>query len=188
MRLSYFLNPEHPADSNLTTRLNEHLEQVQLARDAGFDGVFIGHHLSYEGAVWLPPLPTLARVIKVKARKPGGKLKKTAAPRTSDVACSPLPAQSFAGDDKHVEHPGLGDFMAASPDAYAARLEFATRGDLNPQALRTTLREQFLTSSLSYEACGWRARATLSSSATVATSRFRIDCRSFQHDEHLQSR
>lgn len=65
MRLSYFLNPEHPAGSNLTTRLNEHLEQVQLARDAGFDGVFIGHHLSYEGAVWLPPLPTLARVAAV---------------------------------------------------------------------------------------------------------------------------
>ena len=96
MRLSYFLNPEHPADSNLTTRLNEHLEQVQLARDAGFDGVFIGHHLSYEGAVWLPPLPTLARVVKVKARKPGAS-SKDRRPRASDVACQPLPRSIVRG-------------------------------------------------------------------------------------------
>jgi len=31
-----------------------------VARQAGFDGVVIGHHLSYGSAVWLPPFETLA--------------------------------------------------------------------------------------------------------------------------------
>ena len=123
--------------------------QVQLARDAGFDGVFIGHHLSYEGAVWLPPLPTLARVIKVKARKPGGKLKRQAPPERRTLPANPSPLNRSRVTTSQLEHPGLGDFMAASPDAYAAKaIEFATTRRSDLQALRTTLREQFLTSSL----------------------------------------
>jgi alkanesulfonate monooxygenase SsuD/methylene tetrahydromethanopterin reductase-like flavin-dependent oxidoreductase (luciferase family) len=35
---------------------------VRVARQAGFDGVVIGHHTSYGTAVWFPPLATLARL------------------------------------------------------------------------------------------------------------------------------
>lgn len=34
-----------------------------MARAAGFDGVVMGHHFSHDAAVWLPPLPTLARLV-----------------------------------------------------------------------------------------------------------------------------
>jgi alkanesulfonate monooxygenase SsuD/methylene tetrahydromethanopterin reductase-like flavin-dependent oxidoreductase (luciferase family) len=57
-----FLNPEHPAGASLGQRLAEHAEQVRVARQAGFDGVTIGHHLSHGTTVWFPPLPTLARL------------------------------------------------------------------------------------------------------------------------------
>ena len=60
MRLTLFINPEHPAGVPLAQRLSEHAEQVRIARQAGFDGVVIGHHLSHGGTVWFPPLPTLA--------------------------------------------------------------------------------------------------------------------------------
>ena len=62
MRLTLFINPEHPPGDPLAQRFAEHLEQVRLARQAGFDGVVIGHHLSYGPAVWLPPFETLARL------------------------------------------------------------------------------------------------------------------------------
>lgn len=35
---------------------------MRVARAAGFDGVVIGHHLSYGSTVWLPPFETLARL------------------------------------------------------------------------------------------------------------------------------
>ncbi len=60
MRLTLFINPEHPAGDPLARRFAEHAEQVRVARQAGFDGVVIGHHLSHGTAVWFPPLPTLA--------------------------------------------------------------------------------------------------------------------------------
>ncbi len=63
MRLTLFINPEHPAGDPLDRRLAEHLEQVRVARQAGFDGVTIGHHLSLGAAVWLPPFETLARLV-----------------------------------------------------------------------------------------------------------------------------
>ena len=62
MRLTLFVNPEHPAGDSPARRLAEHVEQVRVARAAGFDGVVIGHHLSYGAAMWLPPLLTLARL------------------------------------------------------------------------------------------------------------------------------
>ena len=62
MRLTLFINPEHPPGDPLAQRFAEHLEQVRLARQAGFDGVVVGHHLSYGPAVWLPPFETLARL------------------------------------------------------------------------------------------------------------------------------
>ena len=62
MRLTLFINPEHRPGDPLAERLAEHLEQVRVARQAGFDGVAIGHHLSYGAAAWFPPFETLARL------------------------------------------------------------------------------------------------------------------------------
>lgn len=62
MRLTLFINPEHPPGDSAGRRFAEHVEQVRVARQAGFDGVVIGHHLSYGTAVWFPPLATLARL------------------------------------------------------------------------------------------------------------------------------
>lgn len=62
MKLTLFINPEHPPGSALVQRFAEHAEQVRVARQAGFDGVVIGHHFSQGAAVWFPPLPTLARL------------------------------------------------------------------------------------------------------------------------------
>jgi alkanesulfonate monooxygenase SsuD/methylene tetrahydromethanopterin reductase-like flavin-dependent oxidoreductase (luciferase family) len=66
--LTLFVNPEHPPGDALARRVAEHVEQVRVARQAGFDGVAIGHHLSYGAAVWLPPFETLARLV---AEAPG---------------------------------------------------------------------------------------------------------------------
>ena len=63
LALTLFVNPEHPPADPLARRIAEHVEQVRVARQAGFDGVVIGHHLSYGTAVWLPPLETLARLV-----------------------------------------------------------------------------------------------------------------------------
>ncbi len=62
MRLTLFINPEHPPGAPLSLRLAEHVEQVSIARSGGFDGVTIGTHLSYGSAAWLPPFSTLARL------------------------------------------------------------------------------------------------------------------------------
>lgn len=62
MNLTLFINPEHPPGDPLSQRFAEHVEQVRVARRAGFDGVAIGHHLSYGEAVWFPPFETLARL------------------------------------------------------------------------------------------------------------------------------
>jgi alkanesulfonate monooxygenase SsuD/methylene tetrahydromethanopterin reductase-like flavin-dependent oxidoreductase (luciferase family) len=60
--LTLFINPEHAAGDPLDIRLAEHVEQVSLARDAGYSGITIGSHLSYGSSAWLPAFPTLARL------------------------------------------------------------------------------------------------------------------------------
>src|SRR5262245_4274131 len=62
MKLTLFINPEHPAGAPLGPRLAEHAEQVRVARQLGFDAIVMGHHLSHGATVWFPPLPTLARL------------------------------------------------------------------------------------------------------------------------------
>src|SRR5215475_11753710 len=62
MKLTLFINPEHPPGDSLAQRFAEHAEQVRVARQAGFDGVVMGHHLSHGAAVWFPPLLTLVRL------------------------------------------------------------------------------------------------------------------------------
>lgn len=62
MKLTLFINPEHRADGNMSARFAEHIEQVQVARQAGFDGVAVGNHLSYGSTAWFPPMETLMRL------------------------------------------------------------------------------------------------------------------------------
>ena len=62
MKLSLFINNEHRADDNLTARFDEHIEQVRVARGAGYDGVAVGNHLSFGSTAWFPPLETLTRL------------------------------------------------------------------------------------------------------------------------------
>jgi alkanesulfonate monooxygenase SsuD/methylene tetrahydromethanopterin reductase-like flavin-dependent oxidoreductase (luciferase family) len=67
MRLTLFINPEHPPGDPLDVRLAEHVEQVSIARASGYDGVTIGTHLSCGSAVWLPPFPTLTHLAPAAA-------------------------------------------------------------------------------------------------------------------------
>lgn len=62
MRLTLFINAEHRPGASLDRRFAEHIEQVKVARDAGFDGVTIGNHQSYSASAWFPPLETLMRL------------------------------------------------------------------------------------------------------------------------------
>lgn len=61
MKFGLFINPEHAADDDLGRRFEEHLDQVRLARDLGFDSIHIGHHPSRGPSIWFPPLLALAR-------------------------------------------------------------------------------------------------------------------------------
>ncbi len=59
MKLSLFISAEHRPGESMQQRLAEHVEQVRLAKQAGFDGVAIGSHLCYGEAAWLPAMETL---------------------------------------------------------------------------------------------------------------------------------
>ena len=59
MKLTLFIGAEHRPSDPLPQRLKEHVEQVRLAREVGFDGIAIGNHLSYSETAWFPPLETL---------------------------------------------------------------------------------------------------------------------------------
>jgi len=62
MKLTLFINPEHPPGAGLPARFAEHIEQVAVARRAGYDGVAVGNHLSYGSTAWFPPIETLMRL------------------------------------------------------------------------------------------------------------------------------
>ena len=62
MKLTLFINPEHAPDAPLPARFAEHIEQVAVAKQAGYDGVAIGNHLSYGSTAWFPPIETLMRL------------------------------------------------------------------------------------------------------------------------------
>ncbi len=59
MDMSLFISAEHRPGESMPQRLAEHVEQVRLAKQAGFDGVAIGSHLSFGDAAWFPALETL---------------------------------------------------------------------------------------------------------------------------------
>ncbi len=62
MKLTLFINPEHQPGGALPARFAEHIEQVAVARQAGYDGVAVGNHLSYGSTAWFPPMETLTRL------------------------------------------------------------------------------------------------------------------------------
>ena len=62
MKLTLHIGNEHRPSESLAKRLAEHVEQVKLAREVGFDGVSIGNHLSYSATAWFPPFETLMRL------------------------------------------------------------------------------------------------------------------------------
>ena len=62
MKLSLFIGAEHRPTDSMAQRLSEHVEQVRLARQLGFDGVSIGNHLSYGSTAWFPLFETLMRL------------------------------------------------------------------------------------------------------------------------------
>lgn len=62
VQFSLFISAEHKPGEDLARRLNDHVEQVRLAKQAGFDGVAIGNHMSYGDSAWFPPLETLMRL------------------------------------------------------------------------------------------------------------------------------
>ena len=45
MKLTLFINPEHRSAEDIGRKVEEHLDQVRLARHLGYDGITIGHHL-----------------------------------------------------------------------------------------------------------------------------------------------
>jgi alkanesulfonate monooxygenase SsuD/methylene tetrahydromethanopterin reductase-like flavin-dependent oxidoreductase (luciferase family) len=59
MQLTLFINTEHKPGDALDQRFAEHIEQVKIARQAGFDGIAVGNHLSFGSTAWFPPIETL---------------------------------------------------------------------------------------------------------------------------------
>ncbi|MGH3005870.1 MAG: LLM class flavin-dependent oxidoreductase [Gaiellaceae bacterium] len=62
MRFGLFVAAQHPAGDDPAVRLSEHLEQVRLVRDAGFDSIFAGQHFLPAPYQMLQPVPLLARL------------------------------------------------------------------------------------------------------------------------------
>lgn len=62
MKLTLQITAEHRPDDSMERSLAEHVEQVRLARQAGFDEVSIGTHMSYGSAAWFTPFETLMRL------------------------------------------------------------------------------------------------------------------------------
>ena len=64
MRFGLFVSAQHPVGDDSVARVREHLEQVRLARDSGFDSVFAGQHFLSEPFQMLQPIPLLARLAR----------------------------------------------------------------------------------------------------------------------------
>ena len=62
LKLSAFINPEHSPGDDYAERMVEHVEQVTVARSLGYEGIAIGHHMTFGPSVWLPPMETLCRL------------------------------------------------------------------------------------------------------------------------------
>src|SRR2546430_3192950 len=61
LKFSLFVNKQYPADESARQRFEEHLEQVRLARDLGFDTIVLGQHFLSTPFQELQSVPLLAR-------------------------------------------------------------------------------------------------------------------------------
>ncbi len=62
LRFGIFLNKQYLAGESPVQRIREHIEQVRLARDLGFDTVVMGQHFLSAPFVEPSPVPLLARL------------------------------------------------------------------------------------------------------------------------------
>ena len=62
MRFGLFVSVQYPAGDNPVARLRENLEQVRVAREAGFQSIFAGQHFLSQPYQMLQPVPLLARL------------------------------------------------------------------------------------------------------------------------------
>jgi alkanesulfonate monooxygenase SsuD/methylene tetrahydromethanopterin reductase-like flavin-dependent oxidoreductase (luciferase family) len=62
VRFGLFVSAQHPEDDDPAARLAEHIEQVRLARDAGFSSVFAGQHFLPAPFQMFQSVPLLARL------------------------------------------------------------------------------------------------------------------------------
>jgi alkanesulfonate monooxygenase SsuD/methylene tetrahydromethanopterin reductase-like flavin-dependent oxidoreductase (luciferase family) len=62
VRYGLFVSAQHPAQDDPAVRVAEHLEQVRLVREAGFDSIFAGQHFLPAPFQMLQPVPLLARL------------------------------------------------------------------------------------------------------------------------------
>jgi alkanesulfonate monooxygenase SsuD/methylene tetrahydromethanopterin reductase-like flavin-dependent oxidoreductase (luciferase family) len=62
VKVGLFLSAQHVPDADPRRALEEHVEQVRLARDHGFAAVFCGQHFLSEPFQMFQPVPLLARL------------------------------------------------------------------------------------------------------------------------------
>jgi alkanesulfonate monooxygenase SsuD/methylene tetrahydromethanopterin reductase-like flavin-dependent oxidoreductase (luciferase family) len=62
MKFGLFIAKQHPRGVDMVERFREHIEQVRIAREAGFDLVMTGQHYLSTPYQELQTLPTLARL------------------------------------------------------------------------------------------------------------------------------
>src|SRR3954463_14052774 len=62
MKFGLFVMPQQPRSDDPVRRFHEVVEQVRLARDAGFDAVAAGHHYLSPPYQSLQSLPLLSRL------------------------------------------------------------------------------------------------------------------------------
>ena len=65
IRLGLFLSGQHPPQASATAAAQEHLEQVELARELGFSSVWAGQHFLSQPYQMFQSVPLLARVAAV---------------------------------------------------------------------------------------------------------------------------
>lgn len=62
MRFGLYAMAQHPSSLEPRVALEQHIEQVRLARDGGFDTIYAGQHYLSQPYWMLQPLPFLARL------------------------------------------------------------------------------------------------------------------------------
>jgi alkanesulfonate monooxygenase SsuD/methylene tetrahydromethanopterin reductase-like flavin-dependent oxidoreductase (luciferase family) len=65
IRLGLFLSGQHPPEASASAAAQEHLEQVELARELGFSSVWAGQHFLSQPFQMFQSVPLLARVAAV---------------------------------------------------------------------------------------------------------------------------